>query len=151
MAQKDGDLRKIEQLIKIMKKNDLVEVEIKHGEDKILLKRSQPQQPTMAAIPMINPSSEASRSAAPAPKEDDGLVEIKSPMLGTFYAIPSPDSEPFAEVGTAVTPQKVICIIEAMKVMNEIKAEQSGTIVEILVTNGQAVEYGQTLFKIKPA
>jgi acetyl-CoA carboxylase biotin carboxyl carrier protein len=75
---------------------------------------------------------------------------MKSPIVGTFYATPTPDSEPYVEVGSTVNTQTVVCIIEAMKVMNEIKAEISGTIVEILVTNGQAVEYGQVLFKVRP-
>jgi acetyl-CoA carboxylase biotin carboxyl carrier protein len=78
------------------------------------------------------------------------LVVIKSPIVGTFYATPSPDSDPFVEVGSQVDAQTVVCIVEAMKVMNEIKAETSGTIAEILVSNGQAVEYGQALFKVKP-
>jgi acetyl-CoA carboxylase biotin carboxyl carrier protein len=78
------------------------------------------------------------------------LIEIKSPMVGTFYATPSPDSAPYVEIGSHVEPQTVICIIEAMKVMNEIKAENSGTVAEILVTNGQAVEYGQALFRVRP-
>ena len=77
-------------------------------------------------------------------------MEIKSPIVGTFYATPSPDSEPYVDIGTEVSPQTVVCIIEAMKVMNEIKAETTGTIVKILVTNGQAVEYGQVLFKVRP-
>jgi acetyl-CoA carboxylase biotin carboxyl carrier protein len=77
-------------------------------------------------------------------------VEIKSPLVGTFYATPSPDSKPYVEVGSHVDAQTVVCIIEAMKVMNEIKAETSGVIAEILVTNGQAVEYGQVLFRVKP-
>ncbi len=85
-----------------------------------------------------------------APQQQENLVEIKSPIVGTFYATPSPDSGPYVEVGSQVTPQTVVCVIEAMKVMNEIKAETSGTIVEVLVTNGQAVEYGQVLFRVRP-
>jgi acetyl-CoA carboxylase biotin carboxyl carrier protein len=77
-------------------------------------------------------------------------VEIKSPLVGTFYATPSPDSDPYVEVGTHVDAQAVVCIVEAMKVMNEIKTEISGTIAEILVVNGQAIEYGQVLFRIRP-
>ena len=166
MAQKDTDLQKIKELIEIMKDNNLSEVEIKHGDDKILLKRSQPQQPTVTAVPMVSPNISAapagpdatqgpslpatSKGKPSAPQQEEDLVEIKSPMVGTFYATPSPDSDPFVEVGSTVEPQMVICIVEAMKVMNEIKAETSGTIAEILVTNGQAVEYGQVLFKVKP-
>ena len=161
MAHKDADLRKIKELIKIMKANELVELEIEHGDDKIFLKRSQPQQvvnqvPVMrleaGAVAVDGQTGEASsQPAAPQPAPgDENLKEITSPIVGTFYATPSPDSEPYVEVGTAVNPQTVVCIIEAMKVLNEIKAETSGTIVEVLVTNGQAVEYGQGLFKVKP-
>jgi len=162
MAQKDTDLQKIKQLIEIMKENELVEVEIKHGDDKILLKRSEPQQPTVTAVPVAGPNipampagvnvTEPSSAQAPSaePVQQEDLLEIKSPLVGTFYATPSPDSEPYVEVDSQVDSQTVVCIIEAMKVMNEIKAETSGTIAEILVTNGQAVEYGQVLFKVKP-
>ncbi len=165
MAEKDTDLQKIKELIEIMKENELLEVEIKHGDDKIFLKRSQPQPSvggTVSAIPTMRPEPGATPAhaggtealiqtyvsqATPAPED---LVEIKSPIVGTFYATPSPDSEHYVEVGSTVSPQTVVGIIEAMKVMNEIKAETSGTIAEVLVTNGQAVEYGQVLFKVKP-
>lgn len=165
MAQKDSDLQRIEELIEIMKRNGLVEVEIKHGDDKIFLKRSQPQPPsgrTVAAVPVIGPGvsvapvrpDETRISAAEVrPSEtqpQEGLVEIKSPLIGTFYATPSPDSKPYVELGSHVDAQTVVCVIEAMKVMNEIKAETRGTLAEILVTNGQAVEYGQVLFRVRP-
>ena len=165
MAKKDPDLKKIKELIKIMKDNELIEVEIKHGDDKVFLKRSQPQSAvggSVSAVPMITPSAPvgpagsgvvqnaAQRAESTEPEEEDNFVMIKSPLVGTFYAKPGPDSEPHVEVGSHVEPQTVICIVEAMKVMNEIKAETSGTIVEILVDNGQAVEYDQVLFKVKP-
>jgi len=159
MAEKedDADLKKIKQLIEIMKENGLVEIEIKHADDAIVLKRAQPQ-PAFGGMPVMMPDSaavpagrggpgDAHRPSAP-PQED--LVEIKSPIVGTFYATPSPDSEPYVDVGSTVSPHTVVCIIEAMKVMNEIKAETDGTIVEVLVTNGQAVEYGQVLFRVRP-
>jgi len=161
MAEKDSDLKKITKLIAIMKDNGLEEIEIKHGDDKIFLKRSQPQQPAIG-IPMMRPEpgvvsvgpesmGAASQPSAPqaVPGEED-LVEIKSPIVGTFYATSNPDSGPYVDIDSEVGPQTVVCIIEAMKVMNEIKAETSGTIVSILVTNGQAVEYGQVLFKVRP-
>jgi acetyl-CoA carboxylase biotin carboxyl carrier protein len=163
MVQKDSDLQRIEELIEIMKQNDLVEVEIKHGDDKIFLKRS--GRTLTEDVDKIREMTErekeeAGRLAAIRLDEivngksgthpQDGLVEIKSPLIGTFYATPSPDSKPYVEPGLHVDAQTVICIIEAMKVMNEIKTEISGTIVEISVTNGQAVEYGQVLFRIKP-
>ncbi len=92
------------------------------------------------------------QAAAPAQasqKEEEGVVYIKSPMVGTFYRAASPESKPFAEVGAKVVETTVVCIIEAMKIMNEIQAEAKGTVVEVLVENGQPVEYGQRLFKIK--
>ena len=161
---KDSDLQKIEELIEIMKQNELVEIEIKHGDDKIVLKRSQPQQPSITAVPMVGPNipvTPISPNAAQIPtpqvppaeselQPEEELVEIKSPLVGTFYSAPSPDSEPYVEIGSHVDAQAVVCIIEAMKVMNEIKSEIGGTICEILVSNGQAVEYGQVLFRIRP-
>ena len=158
MNEKATDFQKIKKLIKIMKDNGLVEIEIKHSDDKILLKRFQPQQ-TAAATAMIGRDTflpAVPEGAGVGTKPDSGvqkpndLVEIKSPIVGTFYATPSPDAESFVETGSGVNPQTVVCIIEAMKVMNEIKAETSGKIVEILATNGQAVEYGQVLFRVKP-
>jgi len=161
MAEKDADIQKIKQLIAIMKENELVELEIKHDDDKIFLKRAQPQQ-NFTAMPAMWPAHGVGPVAThgaevpvqpgavkPAAAKED-LIEIKSPIVGTFYATPSPDSEPYVEVGTSVGPQTVVCIIEAMKVMNEIRAETSGTVVEVLVTNGQAVEYGQVLYRLKP-
>ncbi|MEM8549372.1 MAG: acetyl-CoA carboxylase biotin carboxyl carrier protein, partial [Verrucomicrobiota bacterium] len=96
------------------------------------------------------PPAPAAASLAPAKAADEpGISIIKSPMVGTFYRAPTPDSSPFIEIGAAVKSESVVCIIEAMKVMNEIQAEQSGTVTEILVENGQAVEFGQPLFKVK--
>ncbi len=160
MGQKDKDkeAEKIRQLIAIMKENDLVELEIKHGEDKILLKRAQAFASAAqlagpvaggvvpAGVTVPPPGVELPRQDKPA----ENLVEITSPLVGTFYAAPSPDSEPFVDIGTHVEPQTVVGIIEAMKVMNEIKAETRGTIKEILVKNGEAVEYGQVLFRLSP-
>ncbi|OHB76946.1 MAG: acetyl-CoA carboxylase, biotin carboxyl carrier protein [Planctomycetes bacterium RBG_16_55_9] len=157
MADRGTDLERIKQLVDLMKENGLVELQIEHDDDKIVLKRAHPQQ-AVGGIPVLRPESyvtaagpqaagDSGRPSAPAPED---LVEIKSPIVGTFYATPSPDSEAYVEVGLKVDSQTVVCIIEAMKVMNEIKAETEGTIVEILVTNGQAVEYGQVLFKVRP-
>lgn len=158
MADKDKDIQKIKRLIKIMKENGLSEIEIKHGDDKIALKRALPQgfisQP-IAAVPVVGHESVAipapahAEAAAGSEPAGEDLAEIKSPIVGTFYATPSPDSEDYVEVGAHVGSETVVCIIEAMKVMNEIKAEISGTISEILVSNGQAVEYGQVLFRVK--
>ena len=168
MAQKDNDLQKIKELIEIMKDNNLLEVEIKYGDEKIFLKRSltedadkirelnereKDEAKRIANILLTEQlgtqTSETLKQPSVAPQQQE-LLEIKSPIVGTFYATPSPDSEPYVEVGSHVTEQTVVCIIEAMKVMNEIKAEVSGTIAEVLVTTGQAVEYGQVLFRVKP-
>lgn len=157
MAAEDSDLKKIEELIEIMKNNDLAEIEISHGDEKISLKRAQPQQPTTVAVPIVGsesapaqvPPTPADLSRVSGPRQQEELTAIKSPIVGTFYATPSPESEPYVEIGSHVEPQTVVCIVEAMKVMNEIRAETTGTIVEILVTNGQAVEYGQVLFRVK--
>jgi acetyl-CoA carboxylase biotin carboxyl carrier protein len=158
---KDKHLRRIKQLIDIMRDNDLVELEIEHGDEKISLKRSQP--PAVAAVPMVAPTvptGPANSSTGPISQTPAGhavsetrpeeLVEMKSPLVGTFYSAPSPDSEAYVEVGSVVDSTSIVCIIEAMKVMNEIKADTSGTIVEVLVENGQAVEFGQILFKVRP-
>ena len=156
MSEKSGtDIKKVKELIQLMIDNDLVEVKIESGDDKISLKRPQANMPMITQVPMAAPVAAAAPAAAPvapasASTEDDGLVEISSPMVGTFYSSPSPDSESFVEVGSIVKSDSVVCIIEAMKVMNEIKAELSGTIVEILCKPGEAVEFGQALFKVKP-
>ncbi|MDD5458902.1 MAG: acetyl-CoA carboxylase biotin carboxyl carrier protein [Phycisphaerae bacterium] len=151
------DLARIKEVIDLMKDNDLAEIEIKQGDDKILLRRNQPQPavPSVSYIPQHMPMM-ASPMAAAVPGDTtlegtgENLIEIKSPIVGTFYALPSPDADPYVEVGAQVSPQTVVCIVEAMKVMNEIKAEISGTISQICVKSGQAVEYGQVLFRVKP-
>ncbi|MEN6577245.1 MAG: acetyl-CoA carboxylase biotin carboxyl carrier protein [Phycisphaerales bacterium] len=161
MAEKDADVQKIKELVEIMKENDLVEIDIQHGEDRVALRRAQPQQatavaPIIASLPgapgqiMLPQGQAPALGQAPGAAQREDLLEIKSPIVGTFYEAPSPDSEPYVESGTRVDSQTVVCIIEAMKVMNEIKAEVSGTIVERTVKNGQAIEYGQVLFRVRP-
>jgi acetyl-CoA carboxylase biotin carboxyl carrier protein len=157
---KETKLRKIKELVELMRDNDLIELEIVDGDNKILLKRPQPPAgPTITQIPMASlpavapvaaPTGEPTEVETPADQEDQGLVEIKSPIVGTFYLAPSSDSQPYVTVGSKVKPDTVVCIVEAMKVMNEIKAETGGTIAEILCETGEAVEYGQALFKVKP-
>ncbi len=151
-------LRRVKELVELMKANDLVELEIADGDSKILLKRPQPVGPTITQIsplpastttPAI-PVEQPAHAQTPADQQDKGLAEIKSPIVGTFYSAPSPDSQPHVNIGSRVNPDTVVCIVEAMKVMNEIKAETSGTIVEILCETGEAVDYGQVLFKVKP-
>jgi acetyl-CoA carboxylase biotin carboxyl carrier protein len=152
------NLDEIKELVELMLSKDLIEVEITDGDSKIHLKRPQAQQTMIhgGMMPGVMPihigmhgiAAPAGGPAAPA--EDANLIDIKSPIVGTFYAAASPDSEPFVKVGADVNPDTPVCIVEAMKVMNEIKAECTGTIVKIMVANGKAVEYGQVLFKVKP-
>jgi len=158
MSEKEeAKLRRIKELIELMKANDLVELEIADGDSKILLKRPQPAGPTITQISPLPASAatpgiaveQPAQAQTPAGKQDEGVAGIKSPIVGTFYSAPSPDSQPYVDIGSRVSEETVVCIVEAMKVMNEIKAETSGTIVEILCETGEAVEYGQVLFKIK--
>jgi acetyl-CoA carboxylase biotin carboxyl carrier protein len=149
------DIKEIKRLVELMVNNELSELDISEGENKIHLKRGgavAPMAPVMqVAAPVVSAPAASAAPAAPAPAGGgEKLLEIRSPMVGTFYAAPSPDSEPFIKVGAIVSDDSVVCIIEAMKVMNEIKAECSGTIVEVCVKNAQPVEYGQVLFKVKP-
>jgi len=149
------ELKEIKKVVELMKENDLSEFSLEEENFKLQLKRggnqitqimSAPQQ--MVAAPVIAPVAPA---AAAEVAVDDGLVEITSPMVGTFYRSPSPDSDMFAEVGTVVNKDSVVCIVEAMKVMNEIKADVTGTIKKILVDNATPVQFGQPLFLVDPA
>jgi acetyl-CoA carboxylase biotin carboxyl carrier protein len=150
------EIQHIRDLIGLMKENELTEVRIVEGEMRLLLKRGSaaveaPVTVTPLAAPSLPVQVQAGSAAAPvAPKPVEELgATINSPMVGTFYSAPSPDSDIFARVGDHVNKDTVVCIVEAMKVMNEIKAEVSGTIQKILVQNAQAVEFGQPLFQIK--
>ena len=153
------ELQQIRELIELMKDNDLTEVRINQGQTRLLLKRGPDpmnapvtvtQQPLPAPAPAAPPQPVAQPETPVAGQEDDGLVTIDSPMVGTFYAAPSPDSDPYVRTSDHVSNDTVVCIIEAMKVMNEIKAETAGTIVKVLVENGQPVEFGQALFQVRP-
>ncbi|MGJ3244222.1 MAG: acetyl-CoA carboxylase biotin carboxyl carrier protein [Opitutales bacterium] len=154
------DIKEIKQIVDLMKRSDLTEFEIEEKDLKLRICRQgkdavvEGMPPAMAVPPApATPAPPAQTNQAPqpagTPPEDDDAVYIKSPMVGTFYQAPSPDSPPFVEKGARVTRETVVCIIEAMKVMNEIQAEVSGTIAEVLVENGDPVEYGQPLFKIR--
>lgn len=152
------DVSLLEQIVKLMAANDLNTVEVRDGEKRIVLKRGAPAAATVmmapaAAAPAMAPTVPATSAAqAPLKQDDDaGLKAIKSPMVGTFYSSPSPDAKPFVSVGSVVDEETDVCIIEAMKVFNNIKAECRGTIAKILVSNGQVVEFGQTLFLVKPS
>jgi acetyl-CoA carboxylase biotin carboxyl carrier protein len=157
------DLKDIKVIVDLMKKNAVSEFEMEEGDFKIKLKResSKPRKGetvvVQEAAPVILPAAAVPVAAAPAPAAPATAPppapegpEVKSPMIGTFYRSPSPDADSFVEVGSVVEPETVVCIIEAMKVMNEIKAEVKGTIAEVLLEDGKPVEYGQALFRIEP-
>ena len=157
------DLKDIKVIVDLMKKNAVSEFEMEEGDFKIKLKREsgKPRKGetvvVQEAAPVILPAAAVPVAAAPAPAAPATAPppapegpEVKSPMIGTFYRSPSPDADSFVEVGSVVEPETVVCIIEAMKVMNEIKAEVKGTIAEVLLEDGKPVEYGQALFRIEP-
>jgi len=148
------DIDEIHRLIELMNENELLELELVEDNKKIRLKKKYDGGPRVVAAPM--PAMHvAPQAAAPTPAAQAGppagTIEIKSPMVGTFYRSANPESPPYVEEGDAVSVDTSVCIVEAMKVFNEIKAEVEGTIVSILVDNGQTVEYGQPMFLVKPA
>lgn len=146
------DLKEIKALIDLMQKNGLTAFEMEKDGFRISLAKETGYAPAMAyAAPPAAPvaAAPAPAAAADAAAPAASGKEIPSPMVGTFYSSPSPESPAFVKVGQKVTPDTVVCIIEAMKVMNEIKAEVSGTITEVAAENGQAVQFGQALFRYK--
>ena len=148
------DIKEIKTIIDLMKKNDLSVFEIEKEGFRLKLQRGPSgQAAAVAPVPTAVPPKAATTAAeaAPAPKaiESIQLKEIVSPMVGTFYRAASPDAPPFVDVGRTVTEETVVCIIEAMKVMNEIKAETSGVIAEVAAENGKPVQFGQVLFKVR--
>ena len=146
------DLQKVQQLLELMETHGLDEIEVEQGGTRIRLKKACPM-PAFAAYPAPPPAMAANLSAVPAAHDpaaaDKDLFQITSPMVGTFFRSSSPDADPFVNVGDSVSADQVVCIIEAMKVMNEIKAEVEGEIVGILVENGESVEYGQPLMTVR--
>ncbi|MBK8476016.1 MAG: acetyl-CoA carboxylase biotin carboxyl carrier protein [Opitutaceae bacterium] len=151
------DIKQIKMVIDLMKRSDLTDFEVEEEGFKLRIRRNsgqptvlaQPLPPSVATPQLAAPAS-APAAVAPLPAgEEPGIIFIKSPMVGTFYRTASPESAPFADVGSLVTETSVVCIIEAMKIMNEIQAEVKGAVVEVLVESGQPVEYGQRLFKVK--
>ena len=151
------DVRKVRRLVELMNEHDLAEIDLRQGEQRLRLRRGAdtpvitglPAAPAPVAPAAPAPVAPAETPAAPAaPAADSGKV-IKSPMVGTYYAASSPEAAPFVKVGDQVGPDTTICIIEAMKVFNEIPAECSGKITDILVEPGAAVEFGQPLFRIE--
>jgi acetyl-CoA carboxylase biotin carboxyl carrier protein len=161
------DLKQIKQIIELMKRSELTEFAVEEEGFKLKIRRGTNGLPIVSTgrgsnSPFTGGDSTAPIAAAPAasapaagpasggtPREEPGIAYIKSPMVGTFYRAASPESKPFADVGGKIAENSVVCIIEAMKIMNEIQAETKGTILEVLAENGQPVEYGQRLFKVK--
>lgn len=154
------DIRKLKELVKLMVENELVELDLRDENETVTLKRPNPGAGVMmvpqqhyAPMPAAGgaaASGAASGSSESAGDEDEGLVPIVSPMVGTFYSAPDPESPPYASVGTKVSAGSVVCIVEAMKVFSEIKADVSGTVERVLVKNADPVEFGQALFMVRP-
>ena len=156
------DLRKLKTLIDLVSESNISELEITEAEGKVRIVKNEPPTVSMVSAPLVAaapapvmaaPAAAAPTAASPASEAPaaaaapEGRV-IKSPMVGTFYRASSPGSAPFVEIGTSVKPGDAVCIIEAMKILNEIESDQQGTITQVLVENGQPVEYGQPLFVI---
>lgn len=153
------DLKDIKAIIDLMKKNSITEFELERQDSKIRLKRGlnggtpavQYDEPAIAGPVPVLPAVGFAPAAAIAPSPAaTGEIDIKSPMIGTFYRAPSPEAGNYADIGTEVNADTVVCIIEAMKVMNEIKSEVKGVVTQVLVENGKPVEFGQPLFKVRP-
>jgi acetyl-CoA carboxylase biotin carboxyl carrier protein len=146
------DVKKVRRLVELMKEHDLAEVDLRQGDQRIRLRRGgEPQIFTGGAYgpPIGGGQGPATPlTTAPPTVDDKSIAIIKSPMVGTFYAATNPESPSFVKVGDHVGPESVVCIIEAMKVFNEIQAEIAGQVAAVLVENGQPVEFGQPLFKI---
>lgn len=155
------DLKDIKAIIDLVKKNSVSEFELETQEFKIRLKRGPSggggapqfedvQPPIYAIAPATNPQAALPSATVTTASANPNDLEVKSPMIGTFYRSPSPEAGSYADIGSEVGPDTVVCIIEAMKVMNEIKAEVKGVITQVLVENGKPVEFGQPLFKVRP-
>jgi len=154
------DLRKLKKLIDLVQESGIGEIEITEGEEKVRISRSPPASAMMVAPPMqhvslgmpmggTGPAGGMEAAAAPPPAAEPKGNTLKSPMVGTFYRAPSPGAPSFVEVGQSVSKGQTLCIIEAMKLLNEIESDMAGTVKAILVENGQPVEYGQPLFLIE--
>lgn len=151
------DLRRLRRIVELMNEHDLSEIDLRQGETRIRLRRGaenpvviepRPAAPPAAPPPPAPVASPPTPESTPA--QDDRLAVVSSPMVGTFYTSPKPGEPPFVKIGDRVEPDSPVCVIEAMKVFNEIPAEVSGTIVAVLIENEQPVEYGQAMFKVDP-
>ena len=162
------DIRKLKELIRLMVENELTEIDLKDEKETVSLRREGSQAPVVQVSPASAarpaapataapapaapaPAPAAAPAAEPSPADTSNLEQITSPMVGTFYSAAKPESPAFANVGDTVTADTTVCIVEAMKIFNEIKAEQSGVIEKVLVSNGDSVEFGQALFLVRPA
>lgn len=153
------DVRKVRRFVELMNEHDLAEIDLRQGDQRIRLRRGQEPVLSLGPPPAASPPPAAAPAAVPAAasaadddgNEDPNATYVTSPMVGTFYTASSPDSSAFVSVGDQVGPDTTVCIIEAMKVFNEIPAECSGSIAAVLVSNGDSVEYGQKLFKVQKA
>jgi acetyl-CoA carboxylase biotin carboxyl carrier protein len=146
-------IKRIKELVEIMNENDLAEVEVEQEGLKVRLIKTRQGAVEQVVMPTAAPPIQAASAATTvqeARSRNSGLKEIKSPMVGTFYRAPSPDVDPYVQVGDVIQKGDVLCIVEAMKLMNEVKAEIGGRVVEIAVENADAVEYGQVLFVVEP-
>ena len=143
------DLDQLRELIRILDETNLTEIEIEHDDDRIRIRRDPASAPSVGATPSTHLAAERTADPITVPTDDEGNY-VTSPFVGTFYRAPSPDGAPFVDIGDIVVPGQVICIVEAMKLMNEIEAEVEGKIIEVLMENGKAVEYGDRLFRIEP-
>ncbi len=144
------DFASIRQLIDLLNETQIEELEVEESGVRVRIRRGAVVEAVAAAAPAA--AREASAAAAPAePAEDSSLITVRSPIVGTFYSAPSPGAPDYVQPGDRVQAGQVLCIVEAMKLMNEIEAEAAGTIVSRLVTSGQPVEYGQPLFTLRPA
>ncbi|MDA3874996.1 MAG: acetyl-CoA carboxylase biotin carboxyl carrier protein [Kiritimatiellae bacterium] len=147
------EYKDLKRIVELVKENGIVEFELQEGDFRLSTKLSHANEVQMVAAPAAAPATAASAAQAPQAAEAAPAVKtpsIKSPMVGSFYRASSPEADPFVKVGDVVTPESTVCIIEAMKVMNEIKAEVKGRITKTLIENGEAVEFGQDLFEIEP-
>ncbi|MBI5043483.1 MAG: acetyl-CoA carboxylase biotin carboxyl carrier protein [Nitrospirae bacterium] len=153
------NIKELKELIDLMKNADISELEIEKGGVKVKLKKghsyitpavTKAEMPMPQAIEKEVVIAKEEKAAIPPAEEEKGLVTVTSPIVGTFYRAPAPDAKPYVEIGDVVKKGQVLCLVEAMKLMNEIEAELNGKVSAILVENGHPVEYGQALFKIEP-
>ena len=150
------EVKEIKRLVELMLKNDLRELEIQDGDKRVILKRGSGDAPPAVSIaPMqvpaaAQPAPAEAPAATPAAKDQE-FESIVSPMVGTFYESPNPESSAYVNVGDSVNAETVVCIVEAMKVMNEIQAGMAGTVEKVMVRSGEAVEFGQPMFLVRPA